>query len=230
MRGVGGRCYWTLYCAHCTCVLYHVMCRQCRHHRHCTLPLYTQYMCTLPRCRHSHDDGPLALACLQSRQENMKQLTLNLWVERENSWVTRSCSAEAAGQSWVTRNACKVSKWLNCWFTSSFRKALAWVLSQVECLNWILNQSQIAWWDSELSNTLFYLNTSDYKSPQWSGIMTLQHYWNIRTNRALIKNPIIFQNSYHSWPLSVGQISNTTHGARSLWIRFENLLKKSWRD
>ena len=29
-----GRC--PLYCAHCTGVLYRVMCRQCRHHRHCT--------------------------------------------------------------------------------------------------------------------------------------------------------------------------------------------------
>ena len=110
--GIGGRCYWTLYCAHCTCVLYHVMCRQCRHYRQCTLPLYTQYRCTLPRCRHSHDDGPLALAGagLQSRQENMKQLTLNLWVGRERTaGLLVQCSAEAAGQSWVTRYACKVS-------------------------------------------------------------------------------------------------------------------------
>ena len=110
LRGVGGRWYYiTWYCAHCTCVLYHVMCRQCRHHRHCTLPLYKQYRCTQTRCRHSHDDGLVAVAGLQSRQENMKQLTLNLWVESPDSWVTGAAQTAHSrpGHSKICRNCIK---------------------------------------------------------------------------------------------------------------------------
>ena len=87
LRGVGGRWYYISNLVLCSLYMCTVPCNVPPVSP--PPPLYaSQYRCTQTRCRHSHDDGLVAVAGLQSRQENMKQLTLNLWVESPDSWVT----------------------------------------------------------------------------------------------------------------------------------------------